>query len=61
MNADDLRQRARQMRELALFVSDERARQDAQLLEMHYQQAANALERATFTRSAWSLGEARLM
>ena len=54
MNADDLRQRAQQMRELALFVSDERARQDAQLLEVHYQQAANALEQATFVGSARS-------
>jgi len=55
MNVDDLRQRAQQMRELALFVSDERARQDAQLLETHYQQAADALEPATFVRSARSV------
>jgi hypothetical protein len=34
--------RVRQMRELALFVSDERKRQDAQLLEVQYKQAANA-------------------
>lgn len=50
MNTDSLRDRARQMLELALFVSDERARQDAQLLAAHYEQAACALERTTFVR-----------
>ena len=52
MNADDFRERARQMQGVAFFVSDERARQDAHLLVVHYQQAANTLERATFGKSA---------
>lgn len=50
MNADDLKDRANQMLELTLFVSDERARQDAQLLAAHYQQAARVLEQTAFVR-----------
>ena len=46
MNVDDLRERARQMRELGHLASDERARLDAQLLAAHYNQMADELAAA---------------